>query len=916
MKKRLLIALMGMATAFSASAYEVGTVVTTPQGRFQVVGANVCSNSTCIDGFDGWNVITASEGLTCKDIFVHNGEGLVANNSASTEGMYYTFNTADANTTYLVSMKIKQAAASSPNEATRLWAHGMTTNVNLINVVGNSSATPSITAVGSDSIMCGIAQEIYPEVDNEITAVIRPDGVARTYYINLVGVNSAFVISDIEIQEVNELADLRAAQVALDYANTILNCVEWTESDELAGLKENVAAIEAAMADSETTAEAMVDFVEGLQGATADFLAARMDDFFPNANDKLPIAAAKTQKINNIGNWKGYGGGNGRIHSNANDYYDVGHYQMAAAWGNGNGCIGLTNDTELVPGTYVFSAEIFGGCRENVKNSWDLNTGLHFARGHYYLKNVETGDTVAITEDFLLDPVNFEKHNLVAKVEKEGKYQLGIMTYAKEGYETLKLGSTIYVYNASFYAKTASQWTKAQMDYYTAVVEQVTAARTNLTEAAEHIADASKSWGKAALQEVVNEVEPKTAAYEAMDEATIIATFDPETYEAGATKEASQMVYEVYTNTAQQIIAANRAFVAQNDTLETLANEIAIAEKMYNRYTAASGRADLEAALTAAKATNEAMKAAGYSEENAATVVAAVAALQEAEATFKTTVAVETIVNVDFETAPVLNEETALYEVKGNPGVMVLPNFYENTATINDVPGGASAIGFEIGIDANGEKDCAGMLRLGNGTATVPVTVAENFSDILNISFDYYYGNLSGRYAGYKLIANDSVSVICAFYGSKYDGKADPNTFNVDINAAVTGVGSSTASNAAIGAESNKTTFDILIDYATGEMTCTTTSAKGVFTTNATLADKALLPCELQILTNYNNADRRCWFDNLKVSVVKAGEYVDGITNVVANKANNGKIYTISGVQVKSATKGMYIINGRKYVVK
>ena len=36
----------------------------------------------------------------------------------------------------------------------------------------------------------------------------------------------------------------------------------------------------------------------------------------------------------------------------------------------------------------------------------------------------------------------------------------------------------------------------------------------------------------------------------------------------------------------------------------------------------------------------------------------------------------------------------------------------------------------------------------------------------------------------------------------------------------------------------------------------------------------------------------------------------------VENAAADGKIYTIAGVQVKKATKGFYIINGKKCLVK
>ena len=43
----------------------------------------------------------------------------------------------------------------------------------------------------------------------------------------------------------------------------------------------------------------------------------------------------------------------------------------------------------------------------------------------------------------------------------------------------------------------------------------------------------------------------------------------------------------------------------------------------------------------------------------------------------------------------------------------------------------------------------------------------------------------------------------------------------------------------------------------------------------------------------------------------------DGIIEVSnADKQTESKIYTLSGMQVKKATKGLYIINGKKYIAK
>ena len=65
------------------------------------------------------------------------------------------------------------------------------------------------------------------------------------------------------------------------------------------------------------------------------------------------------------------------------------------------------------------------------------------------------------------------------------------------------------------------------------------------------------------------------------------------------------------------------------------------------------------------------------------------------------------------------------------------------------------------------------------------------------------------------------------------------------------------------------------------------------------------------LITTYNTDDvsyPTAW--RLKV----AGDVTTAIDGISADKANNGRIYDITGRQVKNAGKGLYIINGKKVV--
>lgn len=65
---------MAMLTSVSSFALEVGEFVYTPQGRFQITGSNLNTNSTFQD-WSGWTVLTATEGKTIDDIFTINANG-------------------------------------------------------------------------------------------------------------------------------------------------------------------------------------------------------------------------------------------------------------------------------------------------------------------------------------------------------------------------------------------------------------------------------------------------------------------------------------------------------------------------------------------------------------------------------------------------------------------------------------------------------------------------------------------------------------------------------------------------------------------------------------------------------------------------------------------------------------------------
>ena len=933
MKKRLLLGFAALCSAFSGYALEQGEFVYTPQGRFQITGANVASSN--FSDFTGWTVVTATEGKTLTENFnvVANGyaEGLNSVQSLDAtvgEGMYFKFEPSDAGASYVVSFKMKGAALVTTRLST-IGYNGSNASLgdvlpNGVKIEGNSDHEFRGT---NDVVVANTAEELTENWQTFNYAIVG-DGTARTYFISFVNMATNIEIADLQIAPALQFADLRQRDAMLEKLNAYKNCYAWSD-DILAefAMTETIANLEA-IGDESGQAD-LDEQINTAQEVLAEFLDKNMDDYLAgNADNYLSntFASAHQSKQSKFGDWNCLPEGRG--HWSANSYPDMGHYQKGSKWNYGasDGPMGMYLQKTLDPGSYLFAISGNGAMREEATQTWVVNEGLKPAYGVAYIVKIVDGaatDTIAsLTKD--VESIKMTPFYLTAKIEESATYELGLKVYAKEAYRDLILGSVAYIGEASVWAKTANKYSQKELSYEADVREQITTGRNNLTTATENLANAEYLWGKAELQACVDSVETKIAAYEQKTQDDIIATFDADVYnKTNSTKNAEEglMVFEVYNEAVRDIIAANKKFLAVNDTLASIQVAIDNAEGALNNrlYNAATGKDALQAAIDKAKGVQTQMKAGQYSEENAATIKAANAELAEAVELFKATVpesAVTAIADIDFSqlatstTITVEETEVTQWVIAGAVNEMVLPNYTED----------ATGTTYGQGLFSNGERILADTLRVGNGEAVVNIPEEKQVggTDILKITFDYYFGNLSGKYAGFALQGEDAV--IADFSFSPYDGKASANTFGLNFSTTyMPKVGDSKNSNAAIAVASNKTHFEVIVDYGKKAMYCSTTAAKGSQTTNLVGFDGTKMT-KFVVKSDYNNSDRRCWFDNLKIERIVAGEtdpFVDGIREVSTVNAKTGAIYNINGVQVSKASKpGLYIIDGKKVIIK
>ena len=915
MKKRLLFAFMAMCAAVSGYALEQGDFVYTPQGRFQITGANLNANNAFQD-LTGWTVVSASAEKTLADNFNINANGYAEgfNSVASTdatagEGMSYKFEPTDASMAYVVSYKIKGATAVDIRVKTVAVSTNLVKVYSTVEEVGEDGNPTTVETVANT------AEELSEDWQTFNYAIVG-DGTPRIWYISFTGLAANIEIADVQIAPALQFADLRQRDAMLEKLNVYKNCYGWAEGllDEFA-INEAIQGLEAIGNES-----GQADLNEALTTAQEildEFLKANMDDYLAGSNrdNYFDTWRTKWQKVSTIGNWTCLPAGRGFWENEAQGCVDLGHFQSSATWNNGAPTtpMGVYMQKALDPGSYVFSIDAKAALREPKKSDWNNNDGLKPAYGVAYVVKVVEGadpDTiVSVVKD--LEPVNFTTFFVSAKIEEAATYEIGFKAYCKESHQSLAQGSVTYVHNAALWGKNENKYNQKQLGYEADVREQITTGRNNINTAKEYLNNANYFWGQDELKACIDTIETKIADYEKLDQDAIIATYQ-EDYVKSTTEETGYLVREVYQEAVKDIIAANKRFAAVNDTLNSIQVAIDNASTVLalRLYDVATGKAELQAAIAAAQALQTQMKAVDYSEENAATIVAAVAALNEAVETFKTTIpasAIATLVDIDFENDATLNEETQTYSIAGATGAMEFTHFSTTAPEGEDSP-------FQQGHWDNGEQKWKGYLRVGNGQGVAnfdPVGTSEGMgTDILKISCDFYIQGLSNRSVGFSL-KNEADSTLVGLRRNYYNGTDTENTLGADMTKVWAKSGGTYNDASPADAEEptanplEKTNFEVVMDY--GTMTAYANISSSAGSTTSTPVAFTEVPVKFVLACDYDNkfATRRCWFDNLKIQRIGAG-------------AATGIAEYNAAAKVKAPTKvlknGRIIING-KYAI-
>ena len=938
--KRLLLCAVSALFAFSANAIQKGDYVYTPQGRFLITGTeNLMGTAGSFANLDGWTVVTAGENTVLADNFTVGTDGDMgyAQSVRNTvdEGMKYTTSSLDASNTYVISYKMRNAVEAAPVMplTTSLAKNSYVkdgANVVLITGVSTADATDVVTYNQASETTTDWVTYCY---------TIVGDGTARTLSINLNSMATSLQIADIQILEAKQVADDRDAQAKAAHIMSIWKLTDWSKYDD--ELTEIYPAEDLVMAYGQVAkiTEDMHDYLAGY--LTED----EIKEYCPGFNEDLKAYTSQlstySEKLSKFMQTQMTAyidvTADGGVHLGYQSGYNQQKYTVLGTWnvvspgGRGYWRKGwpdlghyggsqkdftvaeLSKEFELFEGGYIFKADMVGFViRSTSSNDWDANLGLGSDDGFVYVTDAE-GNVVASSDTTCLErDINgdWTTKTVAFNVPADGKYTMHI----KSNRRFATNGGQVHVRWPELYGKSFGQYSAEEKQYIAAVQAQITAGDNAYAEALKNI-DSTFVWGKATLQACVDTMSNAKATWDAIydQEDAIVATYDKDVYEEGATNPKSLMVYEVYSSYVKDLLAANRTIKAVNDTLNLLAAKIADAEDLNTLtiYQVSSGKAALDNEIATAKQLDATLRASDYSLENAQAIRDEITALENAMTELKNGIdpAKYTTVyaDIDFsftekwdENITEYTEEGAAATIKGKVGSIEVSSFKKVTEA-------GEAFPYELGIDAEGGyKDNGDMLRVGGSDASVAFTASDLGKNVLLVSMDWWFSRLDNAFVGFEVLDEDG-NRIAGLQNCQYNStRINYDSFNIadrmgQFYAAIN------KDNKDLIYDGNHTNWLAVLDFVNAKQYLIATVPSGTVFSDPVDMNIEGTPATFKITaTGFKKyPGRRSWFDNLKI------QKLEGVTPTAINDAQAASV--VAAKPTKRIVKGQLVIekNGK-----
>lgn len=911
MKKRLLFATLALVCASASFAYNDGDYAFTKNGRVKVTGENLITNGSFDEGTSGWTDAegndVSSETWTVEPGVGENGENAIMSQGAN-EGAALARVLPLAPGTYVVSYQIR-ATGETLSGTTSI---GTTVGSNYADIFVNTTASIAKEETSDDAPVINVAiAESFTDAWKTVNYYFTVEE-GQTLVIHFEKMATGIQLTNFSVNTADEVYDIRIAQKKIAFAKLLLDDPNFNTAaaaDARAELMDEVipaieAMIESGEFDDFTTAESLMG-EEGFEGKVAAYLDASSyniakNDYFNYVEDLTAFPKYNRGGISEgqvIGGFRFHG--ENWLHAQDADQLNK-QIQGTYTTNGGDGKVGLYNN-KMPAGKYYVAAEVRNGyCDKNYNYIWNLEGTVRA-----FVGSNEQEAQVIIGEDFV-------KFYFIADFDGATDFEAGFIwggcdtgsTFQIKGFEIRSFD------DVAPHVERMVAWEKFIAQYNAMV-----GARNKLLTL---IGNKDYPWSQSTLTEAQETWDPYYNEFMAKgwvdgdgNDTGVATTEELDDWATTTGVYGMEAPYDKYA-LVRGYQYANDAVIAANKPIKDLLAAINNAKSVRNNPKNVNGDKSLiepaiEEASNAYKDiyanTNDERR-----EADEATIEAQIKALADAIEAFEGSAAVVPFIDIDFSDG-VSEDATGASVAIGNPGQMVISP-YEADNTTNS---------FSLGTgDA-----LMDVLRVGKGTATVDFDPADD-DEILEVSFDLWVGNLTKRNV-YIDLQNGSGERVAGFSLNRYNASVDYNDFNdgnntgLDLLTYVSGLGKSGVADGSLCVDENKSSFTLVINYKTGTVKGKVVNGKNgtcdgaEIAINGELTDNKIMKFVLG--SNYDNAGRRCWFDNLKIFKYSAGD--DGVEGDV-NGDGDVDVADISAILTEMANPGTYgkaaDVNSDEYV--
>lgn len=414
--KKLLLSVLAVLGVASVNAYEVNDFLYTPSAKFKVIGANLVTNGNFSEATAGW---TNQEGADVSALSWQYTEAAGPNG----ENAMMSLSVDEGN------VLARVFELNPGNYAISYWIKGEATTA-LVSATGY--ANYAAFYVNSDASLTTNARQVndrsYFNTEwREVTDTVSiAAGEYLVAYFDRLAVGT--MVTNFAIHEVAQVYDTRPLEKELAFIKSLMEKTElFPEQGELPDV---IGAIEAALAGDTSFG---IDFSDpSAIAATEDFLA---QNYYPNKDAFLSANSAEMlQHISygDIAGWPKFNNGDGK--TGQGDWKFTGD-----RWGHGNGAVDGNKSISgsynlgggsvyiekagLRPGKYLFSLEVNAEkyCKTKTQNDWyfpDYSYQLTGGKIFIGKDSIETGVFVSRASDF-------ERHTIIAEVAEGDTLRAG-----------------------------------------------------------------------------------------------------------------------------------------------------------------------------------------------------------------------------------------------------------------------------------------------------------------------------------------------------------------------------------------------------------------------------------------------------------------------------------------------------------